>query len=100
MFGNCENECASLGKIADRVLMGLLPSPKDYLDAAMKVIKKNGIIHYHSILGEDESHEKLLFEINDVAVTHGSQVELISWKKVKSYAPKVDHIVLDVRILW
>ena len=99
MFGDCKKECESLDRIADRVLMGLLPSPKDYLDATMKVIKKNGIIHYHSILSEDESHEKLLFEINDIAVKYGFQIELISWKKVKSYAPRVDHVVLDVKII-
>ncbi|MBL7169971.1 MAG: class I SAM-dependent methyltransferase family protein [Candidatus Aenigmarchaeota archaeon] len=99
MFGDCEKECASLGRIADRILMGLLPSPKDYLDAAMKIIKPNGTIHYHSTLGEDEGHEKLLFEINDAAVNYGFNIELLSWKKVKSYAPKVNHVVLDVRII-
>ncbi len=99
MFGDCKKECESLGKIADRVLMGLIPTPKDYLDTVMKVIKKNGIIHYHSTIPEDESHEKLLFEINDIAVKYGFQVELISWKKVKSYSPKVDHVVLDVRVI-
>ena len=99
IFGDCKKECESLGKIADRVLMGLIPTPKDYLDAAMKVIKKNGIIHYHSTLQENESHEKLLFEINDVAAKYGFQVDLISWKKIKSYAPKVDHVVLDVKLI-
>jgi len=99
MFGDCEKECAKLGKIADRILMGLLPSPKDYLEYAMEIIKPNGIIHYHSLLGEDESYEKLLFEINDAAVKYGMEVELLSWKKVKSYSPKVNHVVLDVRLV-
>jgi len=98
MLGDCKKECESLGKIADRVIMGLIPTPKDYLDVVMKVIKKNGIIHYHSTLLEDESHEKLLFEINDVAAKYGMEVNLISWKKVKSYAPRVDHVVLDVKL--
>jgi len=65
----------------------------------MKVIKKNGIIHYHSILGKDESYEKLLLEINTVALGYGLQSELISWKKVKSYAPKIDHVVLDCKMV-
>jgi len=96
ILGDCKKECVSLGEKADRILMGLIPSPKDYLDAAMKIIKPNGIIHYHSILGEDKIHDKLLFEINDAAVKYGMEFNLLSWKKVKSYAPKIDHVVLDV----
>jgi len=99
IFDDCKKECTSLGKIADRILMGLLPTPKEYLDSAMKVIKKNGIIHYHSTLPEDESYEKLLFDINDVAIRYGFQVDLISWKKVKSYSPKINHVVLDIKVI-
>ncbi len=101
MFGDCREECESLskmGRIADRVLMGLLPSPKEYLDSAMKIVKKDGMIHYHSTLGEEEKPEKLLFEINDSAMKYGLEAELISHKEVKSYAPKVNHVVLDVKI--
>ncbi len=99
ILGDCKEECKILVRIADRVLMGLLPSPKNYLDAAMKVIKPNGIIHYHSTLAEEESYEKLLSEIKNVAARYDLNVELISWKKVKSYAPKIDHVVLDVKVV-
>jgi tRNA wybutosine-synthesizing protein 2 len=98
IFGDCEKECKNMGRIADRILMGLIPSPKEYLGSALKVIKPGGIIHYHSILRKDENHEKLLFEINNFSIRHGMSAELISWRKVKSYAPKVEHVVLDVRV--
>jgi len=101
MFGDCREECESLSKserIADRILMGLLPSPKEYLDSAMKIIKPRGIIHYHSTLGKEEGYEKLMMEINDVSLKYGLQAELINSKEVKSYAPNVNHIVLDVKI--
>lgn len=99
IIGDCEEKCKNLGRIADRVIMGLIPSPKNYLNTVMKIVKSNGIIHYHSTLGKDESHEKLLFEINDAAVNYGFEVKLLGWKRVKSYAPKVDHVVLDCKIL-
>lgn len=99
ILGDCEKECENIGRIADRVLMGLLPTSKNYLDSAMRIIKKNGIIHYHSTLSKNESYEKLLLEIKNAATNYRFGVKLISWKKVKSYAPKIDHIVLDVKIL-
>lgn len=101
MFGDCREECESLsemGRIADRILMGLLPTPKEYLDSVMKIIKNHGTIHYHSTLGKEEGYEKLMMEINTIALRYGMQVELINFKEVKSYAPNVNHVVLDVKI--
>jgi tRNA wybutosine-synthesizing protein 2 len=101
IFGDCREECESLsksGRIADRILMGLLPSPKEYLDSAMKIIKSEGIIHYHSTLGKEEGYEKLMMEINYVSLKYGLQAKLINSKEVKSYAPNVNHVVLDVKI--
>ncbi|MBD3155228.1 MAG: class I SAM-dependent methyltransferase family protein [Candidatus Aenigmarchaeota archaeon] len=101
MFGDCRKECESLsemGRIADRILMGLLPTPKDYLDSAMKIIKNGGVIHYHSTLGKEEDYKKLMMEISNVTLKYGMKVELINFKEVKSYAPNVNHVVLDVKI--
>ena len=99
ILGDCKKEAVKLGRIADRIIMGLLPSPKEYLPAAMKIIKNKRIIHYHSTLGKNESYEKLLQEIKSIAKKEGFRVELLRWKKVKSYAPKVDHVVLDCEII-
>ena len=98
ILGDCKKKAVKLGRIADRIIMGLLPSPKEYLPAAMKIIKNRGIIHYHSTLGKNESYEKLLQEIKSIAKKEGFRVELLGWKKVKSYAPKVDHVVLDCEV--
>lgn len=99
ILGDCKKEAAEFSGIADRVIMGLLPSPKEYLLAAMKIVKNKGIVHYHSTIGKDESHEKLLQEIKKTAKKEGFKVKLLGWKKVKSYAPKVDHVVLDCEVL-
>jgi len=94
ILGDCK-ECKKIGKV-DRIIMGLLPSPKDYLGVAIKTIKKNGIIHYHSTFEKNGDCKKLLNEINDIAVEHGFSAKLLKCKKVKSYAPNIDHVVLDV----
>lgn len=98
VLGDCFTEIPKLGRIADRVIMGLLPSCKEYLKDAMKVVKPNGIIHYHGVAKKDK-YKKLLEDIKIMAHTKGRGVELIKKTKVKSYAPKVYHWVLDCKII-
>ncbi|MEM5793183.1 MAG: class I SAM-dependent methyltransferase family protein [Candidatus Aenigmatarchaeota archaeon] len=99
IFGDCKEESKELGKIADRVIMGLLPSPKNYLESAVFLVKKHGIIHYHSTLGEGEDPQRILSEINELVSKRDLKVKLLNFKKVKSYAPKVNHVVLDLEVL-
>jgi tRNA wybutosine-synthesizing protein 2 len=97
ILGDSVVEVPKLGKIADRVIMGLLPDCKEYLKYAIKVTKQNGIIHYHGTAKKNE--EKLFEDVKEVAKKEGRKVELIKKTKVKSYAPKVYHWVLDCRII-
>jgi tRNA G37 N-methylase Trm5 len=39
-----------------------------------------------------------MMEINYVSLKYGLQAKLINSKEVKSYAPNVNHVVLDVKI--
>ncbi|MDI6825883.1 MAG: class I SAM-dependent methyltransferase family protein [Candidatus Aenigmarchaeota archaeon] len=96
LLGDCVIEIPKLGRIADRVIMGLLPSCKEYLMDAMKVVKPNGIIHYH---GTAKDWRELFGDIKTAADIEGFKVELIGKIRVKSYAPKVYHWVLDCRII-
>jgi tRNA wybutosine-synthesizing protein 2 len=94
ILGDCVVELPKLGRIADRILMGLLPSCKEYLVDAMKVIKPNGIIHYH---GTAYDWKELFDDVNTAAEIEGFKTELIRKTRVKSYAPKIYHWVLDCR---
>ncbi len=98
ILGDCVIEIPKLGRIADRVLMGLLPICKVYLIDAMKVVKPNGILHYHGN-AKKEDWKKLLEDIKTVASIEGFKTELIRKIRVKSYAPKIYHWVLDCKIL-
>ena len=98
ILGDCAVEIPKLGRIADRIIMGLLPSCKDYLKYTMKVVKSNGIIHYHGTAKKGEV-KKLFEDVETAASIEGQKIRLIKKTKVKSYAPKIYHWVLDCRVI-
>ncbi len=73
---------------ADRVLMGYLPSAKPYLSTALKILKKDGFLHYHTVA---RSEKEALAEVLDVT----EKLKLVGARKVKSYGNKKWHWVLD-----
>ncbi|MCD6477918.1 MAG: class I SAM-dependent methyltransferase family protein [Candidatus Aenigmarchaeota archaeon] len=87
ILGDCSK--VEIREEVDRVLMGLLPSSKNYLPKAMDFVKPGGTIHYHGIDGEEpRTLEK------DVE-KYGTVTKKI---KVKSWGPRRHHWVLDVKI--
>jgi len=85
----------SQGIKADRILMGLLPAPKDCIPAALTAIKSEGtIVLYEGI--EPEVSTQLFDEFTQVANEHGFQTILKERRIVKSYAPKLFHIVVEI----
>ena len=97
ILGDCREIIPRLGRIADRVIMGLLPSCKEFLPYALDVVKYGGIIHYHGVAKKEE-WKKLFEEVKKVAEKKRLRVKLMEKVKVKSYAPKVFHWVLDCLI--
>ena len=91
------------GVKADRVLMGYLPPPVDFIKSALSIVKKNGMIHYDDLIrcnNKEEDIKKTLKMFNEEAKGAGfKRVELINAQKVKSYKPKVDHYVLDLKVI-
>lgn len=89
--GDCSEIAPSLDVEADRIIMGILPSPKEHLGAAMEILKKGGILHYE---GTAEEPEELIEEVMD-EVERDFEVKNVS--NVKSYAPNVYHYTLDLK---
>jgi len=90
------------GRFADRVLLGYLPPPIDFVPYALKIIKSKGIIHYEALINTEHKEKDIdlvMKEISGFAEEKGLKTELILAKKVKGYGPKKDHYVLDVRVL-
>jgi tRNA wybutosine-synthesizing protein 2 len=99
ILGDCRVEALKVDKKADRILMGILPSPKSSLDTAFKILnEKSGVIHYEGILKEDNPPEKLLNEVIEVAEQHNRSIKLKHIEKIKSYGPYIDHVCLDIDI--
>jgi tRNA wybutosine-synthesizing protein 2 len=96
------DKLVSDGVRADRVVMGYLPPPKEYLPWAFKIIKENGIIHYEDLVNVDMIEgdvDRIVEEVRAVALECGRDVELISDRKIKSYGPKVGHWVFDLKVI-
>ncbi|MFB0560656.1 MAG: class I SAM-dependent methyltransferase family protein [Candidatus Lokiarchaeia archaeon] len=96
ILGNCKDVAPI--RIADRVIMGLINGTEKYLDTAFNALKKNGgIIHYHESFPKRLLQEKLEI-IEKKAEKKSFKIKNLNFKRVKKYAPSIDHIVMDIEI--
>lgn len=104
-YGDCTKVILRLAKLkfkADRIVMGLLPSPFKYLEAAFKVAKKGAIIHYSCLISKKEKVEdinRLINRINLTASQNSFKIKLLKAVSVKGYSPSKEHYVLDLRTI-
>jgi tRNA wybutosine-synthesizing protein 2 len=103
ILGDCAKEVEKLadqGVIADRVIMGVFPAPKEYLPHALLVVKPEGgtIIHYEGVV-EKHDVNPLFQDVIDACAAIGRAVQLREHRIVKSYGPFKYHAVLDCEIL-
>lgn len=83
--------------IADRVVMGILHVTHKYLPLAMEVLKpRGGVIHYHESVPSRLRFKRPIERI--LAAAREREVEIMHQRRVKRYAPGVDHVVIDARI--
>lgn len=87
--------------IADRVIMGYLEDTQFFLPKALAFLKEEGgIIHYHEKCPNELLEKRPLENIRQEVEKIGQKLELLEMKTVKSYAPGVSHVVLDVRVKY
>jgi len=85
--------------VADRVIMGYIRDTHKFLQIAINCLKDHtGIIHYHDVFPDDVIPKKPFTFIQKAIEQYNNDVELMTFKKIKSYAPGVSHVVLDVKI--
>lgn len=87
---------------ADRIVMGYLPPPKDFLEDAFKISKRGTIIHYESLIFDEQLKEEVKKELkflDEEAEKSGFKLKLLKVNFVKGYKPRVGHYVLDVEVL-
>jgi len=97
LFG--DNRFVAPKNIADRVIMGYIGGTMDFLSTAIECLKDNtGIIHFHEKYSDDIVIEDIMEYIQKVADIFERDVELIRYKKIKSYAPGISHFVFDLQV--
>jgi tRNA wybutosine-synthesizing protein 2 len=85
---------------ADRVILGYLQSPEEFLPVAFDCLKnKMGIVHYHEVVPCELIPTQPLGHIRNAAQRYHRSIELLETRVIKSYAPTIDHVVLDVRVV-
>jgi len=84
---------------ADRVIMGYIEDTHRFLPVAISCLKnKSGIIHYHEVCPNKLFPGRPLKNVQNASEKYKRNIELLNYKHIKSYAPGVDHYVLDIKI--
>lgn len=96
--GDCREICAEYPDTADRIIMGLLPSPKAYIHSALTALKRPGIIHYEGITNTKLGYRDLLAEFISHSDLKPEEIKLIGYQHIKSYGPRKSHVRIDVYI--
>ena len=84
--------------VGDHVIMNLPHNAYDFLDTAVSICRKNGIIHYYAMTSEEDLFDGSVALICAAAEKQGRTIEVLEMKNVRSYAPHQYNICLDVRI--
>jgi tRNA wybutosine-synthesizing protein 2 len=78
--------------------MGYLYNTSKFFPYALLFLKQKGFIHYHSLYKKDEIWKKTENDISVLSSKNNCIIRILNKRKVKSYAPNIYHIVLDLYI--
>jgi len=96
ILGDCKKVVGEqLEEVADRVVMGCFWGTLKALPAALKSLRQEGgVIHFHELArrGLEEEFSKKVLE---TAKHLGYKVQLLGWRRVKSYSRTQNHVVID-----
>jgi tRNA wybutosine-synthesizing protein 2 len=94
-----DNRMVAPKQCADRVILGYLTDPQRFIGVACECLKDHtGILHYHEVVPVENVPRQPLAHIEQSVELFHRSVKLLKVNKIKSYAPRIVHVVLDVRI--
>ncbi len=99
-FGDNRVTANNLKGIADRVILGLLPSSQDGYSVAMRALSESGgVLHIHGV-APAKNHSSWAGQVMDElrSINPNRDIAAGAPIRVKSYAPHWDHVVLDVSV--
>jgi len=94
ILGDCREKIPH--GIATRIVMGYLDSIP-FFKYALPGLNKKGIIHFHQKCKEEEFPHELFKKLMEIASKKGYKLEMLFYKKIKSYAPHIIHGVIDIK---
>lgn len=97
VLGDARQEISKL-EPADRIIMNLPHSAKDFLSEAIAALKPGGVIHFYEIM-EDEDLDSEFGKIADAAVRKGKVMKELGRRKVKSYSPTMSFYAFDLSFI-
>jgi tRNA (guanine37-N1)-methyltransferase len=84
---------------ADRVLMPLPELARKFFDVALLALKpEGGVVHFYDFGEEPDLFSPSLEFARSAAAAKGRKVELLESRAIRSYATRVYHIVLDLKV--
>ncbi|MCK5548615.1 MAG: class I SAM-dependent methyltransferase family protein, partial [Thermoplasmata archaeon] len=83
---------------ADRIIMGYVKDTYLYLPKAFEMIEKGGTIHYHDACPTELLPNRVIEKVKEKASKCSKEVKVVDHRVVKSYAPKVAHVVFDLTV--
>ena len=85
--------------VAERVVMGYIEDTEKFLSVAFDCLKNcSGVLHYHDVCPDKLFPEKPLKMVEKTAKKYERIAELLTYRIIKSYAPGVSHVVLDIQV--
>jgi len=97
LLGN--NKQTAPHNIAHRIIMGYFSNGYEYIPTAVSCLRnKSGIIHFHDIVLVEDIPLKSFTKIQKILKKIHRKAVLLQYHTIKSYAPGVNHIVLDINV--
>ncbi len=90
-----DNRDFSFRSDADRVVMGYLHNTWIYLPKALEFLGGEGIIHFHTLVEEGNIARDTMIQLERGGI---DDAEIKDIRKIKSYAPRIYHVVVDIEI--
>jgi tRNA wybutosine-synthesizing protein 2 len=99
--GDCKEEVLKLsinGVKADRVIMGVFPAPKGFIKEALTLHRETGTFYHYEGVIDNDNYSDLYQEFEKIVKENQLRSELVDKRIVKSYGPRLYHVVLDIRV--
>ncbi|MCX6815455.1 MAG: class I SAM-dependent methyltransferase family protein [Candidatus Aenigmarchaeota archaeon] len=98
LLGDVAEKAKEFYNKCDHVLMPLPEKAMDYLNDAIKCLKKGGVCHFYCFSQEDKL-KNVKTRINHIATSMGKKIKFLHVQKVLPYGPKIWKYRIDFRII-